>query len=426
MNGRSDSTRASGTNGQTMSSKSFPSMPEVGVIGLGVDLWGDYWQVRHHVLTRLAQYFHVVWCNPARSWRKLFHHSPPWNPENDYGRAIPPSFTVYTPAKWLPAIGHPRLLADWTLKQYLRQAESLLRKAGCRKLILYIWRPWYQRALDLITSDLSCYHIDDEYTFSAVEKPIDARERCLISRVNQVFIHSPALLGKKGGINPQTMYMPNGVDSQAYMAPQSQPIDLEPVPHPRIGYVGFIKHDLDLPLLLALAERHRQWSFVFIGPIRNLGKHAALIHQLSLLPNVHFLGGKSMQALPAYVQHLDVCMLCYEVSDYTKFIYPLKLHEYLASGRPVVSAPIRSVQEFAHVIRIASTLEDWSQALADLLVPASGALEQAEVRRQIARQHDWDLLVRLIAKSLCSRLGPTYEKRFESIPQRFEPTAKDF
>jgi glycosyltransferase involved in cell wall biosynthesis len=406
------------------SSKSPAYIADVGVIGLGVEAWGGYWQPRHHVLTRLAQYFNVVWCNPARSWRKFFRHGGVEDQHVD-NSAITPGLTVYNPAKWLPAIGRPRFLVDWTLKRYVREAESLLLNLGCRKIILYVWRPWYGLALDLIDYDLSCYHIDDEYTFSIVEKPIANREARLISRVDQVFIHSPALLEKKGRLNPRTAFVPNGVDYQAYASPQSEPVDLKPIPHPRIGYVGVIKHDLDLPLLIAIAERHRQWSFVFVGPQRNPGKHAALIRQLSLMPNVYFLGGKPVQALPAYVQHLDVCMLCYEVSDYTKFIYPLKMHEYLASGRPVVSAPIRSVQEFAHVIKIAHTVEDWSQALADMLVPAASSSEQAEVRRKIARQHDWDVLVNLIARTLCSQLGPAYLQRFETIPpQRIELTAK--
>src|SRR5262249_27620893 len=135
-------------------------------------------------------------------------------------------------------------------------------------------------------------------------------------------------------------------------------------------------------------------------------------------PNVYFLGAKPVGALPAYAQHLDVCMLCYEVNDYTKFIYPLKLHEYLASGRPVVGSPIRSVQEFAHIIKLAQTTDEWSQALHDSLAPAASSAGQVEARQSVARQHDWNRLVKLIARALCDRLGPVYLERFEKIPPR--------
>jgi glycosyltransferase involved in cell wall biosynthesis len=264
--------------------------------------------------------------------------------------------------------------------------------------------------------DLSCYHIDDEYTFSAVGKSIEKREASLISRVDQVFIHSPALLEKKGKLNPQTTFVPNGVDYRAYATPRGEPPDLKPIPHPRMGYVGIIKQQLDLPLLAALAENHRQWSFVLVGPQGRDGQLAASIQRLSQMPNVYFLGGKPVDVLPAYVQHMDVCMLCYEVNEYTRFIYPLKLHEYLASGRPVVGSPISSLQEFAHTIRLAQTLDDWSTALSDMLAPVHHSSTQIEARRRIARQYDWNTLVARIARTMCNRLGPSYVERFDRIP----------
>jgi glycosyltransferase involved in cell wall biosynthesis len=395
-----------------------PLLADVGVISLVPNVWGGPWQLRHQILTRLSRYFNVVWCDPPWHWRKLWRHQRPRRRRTDYGSAIVPGLTIYRPESWLPAIGWPAALARFTMRERLRRARRLLHSQGCQTIILYIWRPWYGLALDVMACDLSCYHIDDEYTFSSVaKKPIEELEARLISRVDQVFIHSPALLEKKGKLNPQTTFVPNGVDYHAYATPHGEPADLKPIPHPRMGYVGIIKHQLDLALLAALAERHRQWSIVLVGPQRLREERTALIQQLSQMPNVYFLGGKPVDALPAYVQHMDVCMLCYEVNEYTQFIYPLKLHEYLASGRPVVGAPIRSLQDFAHVIRLARTTDEWSTALTDMLAPTMHSCAQVEARRDIARQYDWNTLVERIACTWCGRLGPTYVDRFESIPR---------
>lgn len=398
-----------------------PQLADVGMIALVPDEWEIPWQPRHQILTRLSQYFNVVWFTPAPWWREWWHSNTPQNRKCDYGPPLAPGLTIYRPESYLPEIGRPRFLAHWTKQQRLRRAQRILLNQGCRKTILYLWRPQYEPALDLVDHHLSCYHIDDEYSFSEVEKPLDECEARLISRVDQVFIHSPTLLEKKGKLNPQTLFVPNGVDYQAYVTPQSEPADLKPIPHPRIGYVGRIKRQLDLPLLSALAHRHRKWSFVLVGPLSNLGEHAGLVQELSHMANVYFLGGKPVSRLPAYTQHFDVCMLCYAINDYTKFIYPLKLHEYLASGRPVVGSPIRSLVEFAQIIRLARTTDEWSQALNDSLVPAACSVAQIEARRSVACQYDWHRLVGLIAQTLCRRLGAAYLERFEKL-SRSEPS----
>ena len=400
-----------------------PCLADVGVIALVPAEWETPWQPRHQILTRLSQYFHVVWCSPALWWRELWRRPTRRDQDVNYGNAIAPGLTIHRPQRWLPEVGRPHFLARWTKQQHWRRAQKLLLTRGCQKIVLYLWRPNYASALDLIEYDLSCYHIDDEYTFSEIEQPLDAHEARLIARVDQVYIHSPALLAKKGQLNPHTMFLPNGVHYRAFATPECEPADLQPIPHPRIGYVGRVKQQLDLALLTQLAQRHPGWSFVLVGPLDGIGDHAGVLQQFAHLPNVHLLGGKAVSALPAYTQHLDVCMLCYEVNGYTKFIYPLKLHEYLASGRPVVGSAIRSLQDFAHVIRVAHTPDEWSQAIQDCLAPAACAVEQVEARRCVARQHDWDRLVGLLAQSLCSRLGPAYLERFTERCETILPNA---
>ena len=397
-----------------------PYLADVGVIALVADEWRANWLGRHQTLTRLAKYFHVVWCAPATWWRHREWWRELWLRDGREGggganNAASPGLTIYHPERWLPAVGQPHFLACWTERERLRRAQRILLARGCKKIVLYLWRPDYVSALDLIDHDLSCYHITDEYTLSEIEQPIDAREARLISRVDQMFIHSIAMLEKKGKLNPQTTFVPNGVDYHAFATQCSEPADLQSIPHPRIGYVGRVKQRLDLALLIDLAQRHRGWSFVLVGAQDGIGDHADMLQQLAQMPNVYLLGAKPVSVLPAYTQHMDVCMLCYAINGYTKFIYPLKLHEYLASGRPVVGSPIRSLQDFAHIIRLARTTDEWSQAIQDSLSPAACSVEQVEARRRVARRHDWDSLVVLIAQTLCSRLGPAYLERFEKV-----------
>lgn len=228
----------------------------------------------------------------------------------------------------------PKALARHLERKRFERAVQVLKRKGCTTFVLYLWRPEFSGALNAVPYDISCYHIDDEYSFSEIEKPIHYSEQEVIEQVDQVIVHSPALMEKKGNYNAQTVEVPNGVNYAAFAQSMPEPDDIKAVPHPRIGYVGGIKRQLDIDLLLELSQRHREWSFVMVGPLGYLGDEAETTEQLSQQPNVYFLGNKQVTELPGYVQNMDVCTMCYKVDDYTKYIYPLKLHEYLAAGGP--------------------------------------------------------------------------------------------
>jgi glycosyltransferase involved in cell wall biosynthesis len=388
-----------------------PLMGDVGVIALVPERWGGMWLSRHQVLTRLARYFHVVWCNPARPWQQSWRAAPAFS----HADPTPPpasGFTVYEHEAWLPKFYRPRMLRDATERARLERARRILERAGCRHIILYIWQPKFAAALDLVDHDLSCYHIADEYSFSDVEQPLSGRERRLIERADQVIVHSPALMEKKGRINPHTAYVTNGVDYAAFAASREIPADLARVPRPRIGYIGRIKTQLDWATLTALATRRPEWSLVLVGPVGHMGAHEAEKDALFALPNVHYLGNRSIGEIPAYTAHMDVCLLCYALNDYTRYIFPLKLHEYLASGRPVVGSDIRSLREFDGVVRIAHGADDWCRAIEASLAPEENSEPRVEERRRVARAYDWNALTARIAGTLCERMGGDAAARF--------------
>jgi glycosyltransferase involved in cell wall biosynthesis len=388
----------------TMNVQNRVSFPEVGVIALVPDHWGPYWQARHQVATRLARYFEIVWVDNPVNWRNLFL-------QNDFARQpawtgpLEPSLQIYSPGRSLPEFGRPEWLANLTSRKRLKHAHDLLLRRGCTKIVLYIWQLRFGNALNLVPHALSCYHIDDEYSFSPEEQELDLREMQIIQAVDQVFIHSPAMMEKKGYLNPHTEFVPNGVDYASYAQPAPEPEDLRSIPHPRIGYTGMLKKQLDWSLLLQLSAEHPEWSFVFVGPLSPQLKSRDVLQSILAQPNVHFLGAKSTRELAAYPQHFQVCIMPYRIDGYTKYIYPLKLHEYLASARPVVASRIPSLQRFEGTLSLATMYKEWSGAIEQALRPAADSLELRSARQSIAQSHDWDILVRQIAERILQRLG---------------------
>jgi len=370
----------------------------VGVIALVPDAWEYVVMSRHQVLRRLAQHFPIVWIEPPPSWREcLKPGSPSFLAPDRWSEPIP-SLEVLMGGCRHPNFYRPRWLAEASLRSRLSVARRRLVSRGAKRIALYIWRDRFANALDLVEHDFSCYHVDDEYSFSDEETPTSQREAALLQRVDQVIVHSHALLEKKGKLNPRTALIPNGVDFLSFSEPRSEPADIAAIPHPRIGYAGVIKKQLDLGLMVRLAGARPNYSFVLVGPVMNVSGKERELAELRQLPNVHWLGEKPVSSLPSYVQHFDVCMQCYEVNAYTRYIYPLKLNEYLATGRPTISSPIDAVQALTGIVTIAHSDAEWIAAIDEGLTKAANTSTAVEARRAVARTNNWDELVDRIAK----------------------------
>lgn len=391
-----------------------PLLPEVGVVALVQERFDSTWMSRHQVLVRLARWFHVVWMNPALEWRQVLRDRP-WRGE----QVRPPrsgGLVALDPPPWLPIFYKPLWLGRATEAARLRRARKELFGRGADRIALHTWRPKFRPALDRIDYDSCIYHIIDDYSYSDTRLPMPVNERELIELADAVIVHSPGLLERKGGINPRTYQIPNGVDFSTAEAKQSEPLDLKGVPRPRIGYCGWLKKQLDWDLLQSLAERHPDWSFVFVGAITPF--HAELpevLERLDRLPNVHLLGAKQSHELLQYPGHFDVCMMPYRMTAYTNCIYPLKLHEYLATGTPIVGTPIRTLRDFEQTVALAEGVDAWSEQIRRILEQRPEDEEVVSRRVDLARAHDWDAITLRVARVIAGSLGPEVSERFDSI-----------
>ena len=378
---------------------------QLGFIALASHDWNDQWLGRQQVMSRIAKRFHVVWSGPAHEWREIPGRLRS-GPTTEHPVAGLPMLHSYRPKAYLPQLYRPPALATFLLQNRLKHARSILEANGCTRILLSIWNPRYANVLPLVEHDMSMYHINDEYSFSPVELPISEEERVLMAGADEVFIHSPAVMARKGKFCKSATLTPNGVDFDAFAKERPLPEALAAIPGPRIGYSGFLKIQLNWDLLFDVAQKNPQWSFVFVGkPLDQPGLADALT-RIDALPNVHLIGGRSSVELSAYPQHFDVCMLPYRVDDYTKYIDPLKLGEYMASGRPAVGTPILPLQEAASLIALADTPEEWSRSIEAALKPADNTAAERARRQSWSRTRTWDAIVETILSKVEQHLGP--------------------
>jgi glycosyltransferase involved in cell wall biosynthesis len=129
--------------------------------------------------------------------------------------------------------------------------------------------------------------------------------------------------------------------------------------------------------------------------------------------NIHYLGSKTYDQLPAYLSGWDVALMPFAMNESTQFISPTKTPEYLAGGKPVVSTPIKDVvRHFGHLegVKIASTAEEFVAACDAALElsrnPESGWLAEADLMLSAS---SWDTtqarMAGLVADLLGTRTG---------------------
>jgi glycosyltransferase involved in cell wall biosynthesis len=392
-------------------------IPSIGILALVPEAYDVPWMSRHQILTRLAAYYQVEWVGPTPDWREMLRTPPRESLSRESVKTEGTSaFSVYTAPRWLPRVHRPAFLERALDRARLRAARKRLLERGCQTIVLYVWRPVYAPALDRVQHDVSLYHVVDEYSFSEHETEISDNELALLTRSDRVLIHSSGLFEKKGHLNPRTGRLPNGVDYEGVCTPSSEPSDLASIRHPRIGYCGWLKRQLDWKLIERLALKHPEWSFVFVGGVAAHPELEAIVAKLTKFENVHFLGAKSPRELIQYPSHFDACIMPYRMTAYTQHIYPLKLHEYLASGRSVVATPIRTLLDFQEVIALATTDDEWSDALSRALSPEAQSAEQRAHRQAVAQRHDWNRIAYQVAHLIAEAMGGEALQRLEAAP----------
>jgi glycosyltransferase involved in cell wall biosynthesis len=367
--------------------------------------WSDHYRSAHYLMSCLSRRWPVVWIDPPHERDAV----------TDVWRRNPPRFTqpmtdrtlyVYRPPASLPAIRRPALLRKALERARLNQASRYLRSLGCESIVLYCWHHQFLESAQVFQHDLLVYHVVDEYSYSPEDPPTPPREVEMIQRAGQVILHSPGLLEKKGGIAPEhTASVPNGVDFQAFANPGPEPPELAGIPRPRIGYCGVLKRQMNWVLLRDLIESRPDWHWVFVGHWQDDHAELALIRRwMETQENVHLTGRVPAPRLGEFPAHFDVAIMPYLENGYTQYIYPLKLHEYLAAGVPVVGTPVRTLQDFRGVIGLARTPREWGESIEQALSPDAHRREAVELRRSVAREHDWDRLADRVSRLIESNL----------------------
>jgi len=258
--------------------------------------------------------------------------------------------------------------------------------------ILWLYDPTAFELVGRVGEDMTVYDVVDDY---AEQVGPDARRRRFVAAADEaaasssqvVFATTNGLYERQVARNPETHLVRNGADFAHFSHTNGTAAEVGALAGPVIGFAGNLTAEkVDLDLLEAAARMRPEWSFVLVGPPAENAR--AGLRRLEGLGNVHVLGFRPYDELPAYVSGFSVGVIPYRSTAYTRNCSPLKVFEYLAAGKAVVASGVPELGGMEPDVALADGAEAFVAAVESAL--AADSSDAVERRRQLAEKNTWD------------------------------------
>jgi glycosyltransferase involved in cell wall biosynthesis len=257
------------------------------------------------------------------------------------------------------------------------------------------------------------YDITDDWELAAPDaatrQSIAARDRRLCRRADLTVVCSQALFESRQTAARRLLLLPNGVEAEHYAEASTYDADKRKHcawPGRVFGYTGTLHPErIDLDLLISLARAFPDDSVVLVGP--DAWKDDTLKSAAREVPNLHVVEPVPYAELAQAMACFDVCIVPHRQTPFIESLNPIKLWEYLAVGKPIVSSNVAGFRDYPTLCRVASSHEEFLAACRDALEEAAQgpSTQSALARRAEAAQHSWEARLDTLLEALrASRL----------------------
>jgi glycosyltransferase involved in cell wall biosynthesis len=294
------------------------------------------------------------------------------------------------------------------------QIESGLRNMlGDSPLPIQVWSfaPDVPELVGALGEECFIYYCVDDYTMFKCHDmaQIATSEGELLRRADLTITTSQVLHDAKRRVCPDAKLVRHGVDfehfSRAWRESLDIPSDVRSIPRPVFGFFGLIQHWIDVELIASVAKLRPLYAFVLIGDAK------ADLSPLRHLPNVYGLGRRDYATLPAYAAKFSAGLLPFVANEMTRNVNPVKLHEYLAAGLPVVSTDLPEARRYAGAVFFGETAQKFAEACDAAL--AFGNRESRLCIAQRVAEESWESRVELVSTLIADRVE---RKQAQPIP----------
>ena len=297
---------------------------------------------------------------------------------------------IFRPPVFLPFGNMRRWINKLNQRWLVYSIQKVLKEIGWSPTL---WWTYLANTVDLlpyITEQVTvCYDCADEHAAfpGFIDVPtVDKMEKELFAIASVNLVTAGELWERKKKYAHGLELIPNGAEVEHFGQALSEILsvaeEVAGLPTPVVGYVGAISSWLDQEALADLAKARPDWSIVLIGPVDT---DVTMIKQFN---NIIFLGKKDYRDLPRYIKGFDVCVIPFKINALTVGVNPVKLYEYLAAGKPVVSTALPEVRQFAPLVSIAENSKDFVALVTEEVMTDSR--EKRLLRVKTASENSWE------------------------------------
>lgn len=364
--------------------------------------WDFVWQRPQHLLSRLARQYRILFVEEPISRVQTGGPTLEVQPgQHAPGVTVVRMVQPVENEAGLRWIGFEDTLTQAT---YSRLLTGYLAKQGISNPLLWLYTPMALEFTEVLEPSLLIHDVMDQLSaFKGAPPNLAQWEEQLLRQADIVFTGGVSLYRAKKPFNSHTYLFPSGVAIEHWAKAQrdnfARPADLPTSPGPLLGYFGVIDERMDLALLSHLAQARPDWTIAMLGPVAKIQPS-----DLPQFPNLHFLGMKSYEELPAYLAYFDVALVPFALNDATRYLSPTKTLEYMAAHKPIVATPIPDLVElYGSVARVAETPADFVKEVEAALNETPGSRLARE--NELLEKGHWDNIAAQMGQLIEERLG---------------------
>jgi glycosyltransferase involved in cell wall biosynthesis len=371
-------------------------------IYFGNDWFAENRTSSHHIAKRLGARFPMLYVEVpglrapkanARDLRKLVKKirmtfQPP--------QLVGPHFWRMT----LPQIPFRRFAAVRAANRIFSRImmRKAIRRLGFHDAVTWFHVPHPGFLARQLGEKLAVFYCIDEYSkLPDVDgTAVQAMDDELTVTADIVFACNQKLIDARRSFNANIHLSPHGVDTELFAlanSPATQvPEEVKSMSRPIIGFWGLVDRWVDLGILEEIARTRPEWTVLLIGRV------AVDVSALKRLPNIVFAGTKPYSELPNWAKRIDVCILPFTQTSLMVQSSPLKLREYLAAGKPIVSVPLPEARLLGKVVLTAEDGPGFVRAIEEALL--ADTPELIALRQKAVEANTWDATVANVLEKL--------------------------